>query len=612
MLKNLLTIKGKLIFLITIPFLIFVAEHFYIITIQKQEMFNSRKEMLKNIIDLTYNVVNNYKKLSDEGKLTKEIAQKRALEYLKNMIYAKGNNYVFVYQYDGICINSPLTPKAIGKNKYNLKDQDGVQLIKELIDRAKEGGGFVKYHWTAGTKVNAPKISYSKGVDGWNWMIGTGIYVDDVEVIASAFINKIIVLFIFIGLIVLSFIYYIFKTVISRINEIKNTMAEIAEGDGDLTVKLPIYGNDELSELAIKFNLFVKKIYDLVKNISNELPKLTEVSTILNNSNNNLAISLNKTMEATEESNNVVSIANKKANNTLNKINGVKNGMDNILNLVSDLKNYHGGMLESSNNLEEKIYTITSAIEEMNSTINEITQNTVQAADVSHKAMERSQEVEKTMKKLTDMADDINKIIDIIKEISSQTNLLALNATIEAASAGEAGKGFAVVANEIKNLANETEAATKKINTQVNTIVQHSTFSSEAVKEIAEVIGSLNDINLTIASSLEEQGSVITEISGNMADAANETKHNVELINNIGNIIENVYQNSDEINKNTDIANKEMEELGKQVPTILKVNNSITINIKSNLEDSDSLIQSSNDLIHSVEYIKTSVNKFKL
>jgi len=612
MFKSLLTIKTKLLLLAFIPFLIFVIEHFYIVSIQKEEMYSSRKKMLEDIVELTHNVVNNYKKLADEGKLSKKDAQNKALEYLKNMIYAKGNNYIFVYKYDGTVLSSPLKPKSIGKNQYNLRDKNGVQLIKELIDRAKEGGGFVNYNWTAGTKVNAPKISYSKGIDGWNWMIGTGVYFDDIEELSSIFINKIIIFFVFFSIFMLFFAFYVFNTIIGRINKIKDLMAEIAEGDGDLTVNLPIYGNDELTELSEKFNLFVEKIYKLVRNISDELPKINNVSVMVNESSDNLNISLNKTLENTKDSNKTVDLVNKKTTNTVDKINDVTRGMDNIINLILDLKNYHEGMLGSSNNLEDKIFTITAAIEEMNSTISEITQNTVQAANLSNKAMERSLEVENTMKKLTDMADDINKIVDIIKDISSQTNLLALNATIEAASAGDAGRGFAVVANEIKNLAKETESATKKINLQVNTIVEHSSASASEVKDIAKVIGSLNEVNLTISSSLEEQGAVISEISSNMSEAAIETKNNVGLISNIGDIITNVYQNSDNINNSVEVANMEMQELGKEVTMILESNNNISINVKNNLNDSDNLSASSSELLSTIDYLKATVSKFKL
>ncbi len=612
MFNKMFTIKGKLILLATIPFLMFVLEHFYIISVQREEMFNSRKEMLKNMIELTYNVINNYKKLSDEGKMSKKEAQKQALDYLKNMIYAKGNNYIFVYKYDGTVLSSPLKPNSIGKNQYNLKDKNGVQLIKELIDRAKEGGGFVHYNWSAGTKVNAPKISYSKGIDNWNWMIGTGIYIDDIESVLSKTVTKMVIFFIFLSVLMLFFAFYIFKTVIGRINEIKNIMSDISDGDGDLTVSLPIYGNDELTDLSRKFNIFVEKIYELVKSISMEIPKINDISITVNNSSENLNISLNQTLNNTKESNKTVEVANQKTNTTVDKINGVKEGMNNILRLVTDLKNYHEGMIGSSNKLEDKIFTITAAIEEMNSTVNEITQNTIQATDFSNTAMKKSLEVEKTMKRLTDMADDINKIVDIIKDISSQTNLLALNATIEAASAGEAGKGFAVVANEIKNLAQETESATKKINNQVNTIVEHSDFSANAIKDIAKVISSLNEINLTISSSLEEQGSVISEISANMTDAADETKYNVELINNIGNIITNVYQNSDNINNNTNTANKEMQDLGQKIPTILKSNKKIFINIDNNLKESINLSNSSQELLETVTHLKLIVGKFKL
>jgi len=244
------SIKGKILLLILVPMLIFLFEHIYIIGMQKSQLYDSKKEMIKSIVITSHNVIIAYKKLVDSGKMTKEEAQKRSIEYLDKVRYQKGNNYIFGYKYNGDCFNSPLTKTCEGVNKYNAKDKNGVQLIKELIDRAKEGGGYVEYIWTAGTKVDAPKISYSKGIDDWEWMIGTGVYVDDVEETLFLYITEIILLFLGIGVLMLFLIFWVFKTVISKIDNIKSTMSDIAEGDGDLTVSLPLSGNDELTDLS--------------------------------------------------------------------------------------------------------------------------------------------------------------------------------------------------------------------------------------------------------------------------------------------------------------------------------------------------------------------------
>ncbi len=167
-------------------------------------------------------------------------------------------------------------------------------------------------------------------------------------------------------------------------------------------------------------------------------------------------------------------------------------------------------MAEDSN---RNIQTLASAITEMSSSVEEISRNTQQASQVTHNAEKKADESKKIMDELGRSSQEINSVIDLIKDIASQTNLLALNATIEAASAGDAGKGFAVVANEVKALAKQSAEATENIRVKIETIQQNTQTAIHTIVSIAETVEEINGIIRTIASAVEEQSATSSEIS---------------------------------------------------------------------------------------------------
>jgi methyl-accepting chemotaxis protein len=285
---------------------------------------------------------------------------------------------------------------------------------------------------------------------------------------------------------------FISRSITKPVNAAVAGLKDIAQGEGDLTMRLAITSRDEVGDLAKWFNVFIEKLQGIIKEITGGVETLSSSSTELS------AISeqLTQGIQNVSEKSNTVNAATEEMSSNMNSV--------------------AAAMEQSTANTN----IVATASEEMSSTINEIAQNAEKARGISDEAANKAATASTNMDQLGTAANAIGKVIETITDISEQVNLLALNATIEAARAGEAGKGFAVVANEIKELAKQTAAATLDIKEKIEGIQGTTSMTVGQITEITQVISDVNDVVATIATAVEQQSAVTSEVAANVAQAS--------------------------------------------------------------------------------------------
>lgn len=180
---------------------------------------------------------------------------------------------------------------------------------------------------------------------------------------------------------------------------------------------------------------------------------------------------------------------------------------------------------EASQNASHNVSSVSSATEELSASIREIERQVAKAEEISQTAVAEARKSDETVRQMSESADRIGEVIELITSIADQTNLLALNATIESARAGDAGKGFAVVANEVKNLASQTQRATEDISKQIDEMRAVSNQAVEMISTIARTIAEIDSISSSIAAAMSQQGAATGEIANGSEEAANGVRH---------------------------------------------------------------------------------------
>jgi methyl-accepting chemotaxis protein len=471
------TLARKIRALVFLVCALFAAqEAFYVLPTFKTKLFEQRKAENCAVVDVGWGVLNYFAAQEVSGAMTREQAQANAKAVIRALRFEDGN-YLWINDLEPRMLMHPAKPELEGKPVRDLKDAAGRTYMLEMVKTVKTSGqGFVEYEFLKPQlgKV-VPKISFVKLFPAWGWVLGSGIYLDDV---ATEGWRMAAVLGLGISVVmVLGFL--VFRKMTQGINA---SVVEVRDGiekvvAGNLTHRLKVQGGDELAEMARNLN-------GLVERLQKDFQGILHASESAASGAIQLSATSQEQLKASEEVAKGAQVLKTALDGNVASIEQVRESLD-----------------QTGGQIGQAALQVEGAVE---------------ATEAGRAAAEESFHA---MAEIKTVSDRIVKAVQLIQEIARQTNLLSLNAAIEAAKAGSQGKGFAVVAEEVRKLAERSGAAAREISTMIEqthlAVGKGQETAHLTVEKLQVILAGILELTGTVLSiriSTEEEGAAIEAI----------------------------------------------------------------------------------------------------
>lgn len=502
----------------------------------RTSMLEDRKSKVKTQVETANSIISYYVNQAKTGKMADADARKAAVEALRKARYDK-SEYFFIFNTE--YIYQLLDPKPEREGKYfgDMKDANGKLLLVEMGKAAAAGGGFVDYLFPkAGSDKPEPKISYAAPVPEWNWVLGTGVYIDDLDRTFWSSARWLLAELCLLAVLLLAVSWFISRSILQQLGgeplEALNVMDRVAHGDLLVDIK-----QAPAESMLGGLNRMVASLRTMIRDIAESAITLDNQASLITTSSTQISQAAIRQADATT----TMAAAMEELTVSINHISDSSGSTEQASRQAASL----------SQRGVEQINHATVSIEQIASSVSQT------SGQIEH---------------LNDTTQQISKIAAVIKDIAGQTNLLALNAAIEAARAGEQGRGFAVVADEVRKLAERTAVATVDIEKMLTTVQQETQQVVRVMKDVIPQVESGVESTHQIAQLLREihQGAEVT--LGRLADVAAATKEQSSASTSIAVQVEDISQMAEETSstiENTAETAKGIEDISHQLREIV-------------------------------------------